>query len=327
MLQTELRFFEAPFSYHLIDNVLQPLNRTEKRSSQMIDLYEKITSTIIEQLEKGTRPWIKPWTGENQTPFEIPRNISTGNHYRGINIPLLWIAAEAGQYASHEWASFKQWQAAKECVAKGEKGTMIIYYDTFEREQENGEIKKVPFIKASHVFNRCQLVSYDAASVQPPEQKPLVERIAAVDEFVANSKAVVEYRNGGACYVPAKDTIYMPHEQAFIDTEHSTATENFYSTLLHETSHWTGHPGRCNRKLEGRFGSNAYAFEELVAELSAAFLCGKLEISNAPRQDHASYLASWLTVLKEDKKAILTAASEASKVVDYLQTLQQPAPV
>ena len=288
----------------------------------MSDLYDRITTTIIEQLEAGTRPWQKPWTGDNTTPFAIPANGTTGKKYRGINIPLLWIASEAGQYASHEWASFRQWQTQKECVAKGEKGTMIIYYDMLEREQEGGEVKRVPFIKSSYVFNRCQLVSYTPEAVAPKEVEPLVFRAVNTDLFVENTGAIVEHRDGGACYSPMQDRIYMPQVASFIDTQTSTAAENYYSTLLHELSHWSGRPDRCNRKLDGRFGSNAYAFEELIAELSAAFLCAELEITDVPRPDHAAYLASWLTVLKEDKKAILTASSEASKAVDYLQSLQ-----
>lgn len=292
----------------------------------MTDLAQKITDTIIEQLEQGVRPWQKPWNGENSLPFVLPKNATTGNHYRGINIPLLWMAAETGQYASAEWASYRQWMATGEAVAKGQKATTIIYYDTFEKEAENGEVKKVPFIKASYVFNRAQLVSHAPETVQQPEQKPLVERIAAVDEFVANTEAIIEHRKGGACYVPVLDKIYMPYEGDFVDTEHSTATENFYSTLLHEVSHWSGHSDRCNRTLEGRFGSQPYAFEELIAELTSAFLCAALQITNEPRPDHASYIASWVKVLKDNKKAILTAASEASKAMDFLQGLQQAAP-
>lgn len=293
----------------------------------MTDLPQKITDIIIEQLEQGVRPWQKPWTGDNNWPFILPRNASTGRHYRGINIPLLWMASENNQFASPEWASYKQWQASGDNVAEGQKGTMIIYYDTFEKEQEGGETKQVPFIKASYVFNRSQLVSFSPEATPQPEQQQLVERLTAVDEFISNTQAVIHKRStGGACYVPATDSIYMPPETDFIDTEHSTATENYYSTLLHETAHWSGHESRCNRKLEGRFGSQSYAFEELIAELSSAFLCARLEISNTPRPDHASYLASWLKVLKDDKRAILTAASEASKVMDYLQGLQAPVP-
>jgi antirestriction protein ArdC len=287
------------------------------------DLPQKITDIIIEQLERGVRPWQKPWNSANSLPFALPKNASTGNYYRGINIPLLWIASESGQFACPEWASYKQWQAGGENVAQGQKGTMIVYYDTFSKEQEDGELKQVPFIKASHVFNRCQLVSYEQQNSEHPELKSLVERLSRVDEFIANTHATIHQRStGGACYVPSLDRIYMPGEEEFIATENSTATENYYSTLLHETAHWTGHEKRCNRKLEGRFGSQSYAFEELIAELSSAFLCARLEITNEPRQDHASYLKSWLDVLKEDKKAILTAASEASKVMDFLHSLQ-----
>ena len=290
----------------------------------MSDLYEKITATIIEQLEAGTKPWQKPWEGSGSaTPLAMPTNASTGNTYRGINIPLLWMAAENGEYACHEWSTYRQWQEQKESVGKGEKGTLIIYYDTFEKEQDDGDLKKMPFIKCSYVFNRCQLASYTPGSIVPPTPKPLIERIAAVDEFIANTKAIIEHKGNRACYVPAKDKIYMPKAEAFIATEGSTATENYYSTLLHETAHWSGHPTRCNRNLKGRFGSQHYAMEELVAELSAAFLCASLDITNAPRPDHANYLASWLKALKDDKKAIFTAASQAHKATDYLSALME----
>ncbi|WP_118976728.1 ArdC family protein [Taibaiella koreensis] len=286
-----------------------------------LDIHQTVTNTIIAQLEKGTPPWQKPWNAGLVSPYTMPKNVTTGNKYRGINIPLLWISAAAQDFTTQEWASFNQWKAQKEHIARGQKGTMIIYYDTFEREQD-GEIKKIPFVKTSYVFNRCQLTSYTPDAQPQPEPAPLVERIAKVDTFIANTKAIVKHGGNRAFYAPAIDSITMPFQERFIDTATRTATEGYYSVLLHELTHWTGHKSRCDRLGNSRFGSKPYAFEELIAELGSAFLCAELEITNAPKSDHASYIASWLQVLKDDKKAILTAASEATKICDFLQRFQ-----
>lgn len=300
--------------------------RTEKPTDAIksggLDIHQTVTNTIIAQLEKGTPPWQKPWNAGMLTPFTLPKNGNTGKTYRGINIPLLWMSAAAQDFTTQEWASFNQWKEKKESIAKGQKGTLIIYYDTFERENKDGEIEKIPFVKTSFVFNRCQLASYTPEEYQPPEPTPLVERIARVDEFVANSKAIIKHGGNRAFYAPASDSITMPFQQRFIDTTTRTATEGYYSVLLHELAHWTGHKSRLDRLSNNRFGSKPYAFEELIAELGSAFLCAEMEITNAPKSDHASYIASWLDVLKNDKKAILTAASEATKICDFLQGFQ-----
>lgn len=288
----------------------------------MRDLHKQVTDSIIAQLEAGTAPWRKPWQGGSSVPFTCPVNATTGKKYRGINIPLLWGSTDAQGFVTHEWATFKQWQAADEMVKKGEKGTLIVFWSTFEKETENGT-EEIPFLKSSVVFNRCQLKSFDAAAFVPAEKPNPVQAVALADEFIINTQAAINHNgNGRAFYRPSTDEIYMPVKESFIGTDTQTPTEAYYATLLHELSHWTGHKDRCDRQMGKRFGDNAYAMEELIAEMSAAFLCAELGIADAPRADHANYLADWLKVLKEDKKALLTAASQASKANDFLIALQ-----
>ena len=302
------------------DRKKQTATPKERRTPK--DIQQHVTDTIISQLETGTLPWQKPWEDNGLTgnPFALPKNVTTGNAYRGINIPLLWIAADQNNYPTQEWASFKQWQVQKQQVAAGQKGTLIIYYDTFEKEAESGEVEKIPFIKASYVFNRCQLQGYVPEEQPASEERPLMQRLSAVDGFLANTGANIIHSGNRACYSPSTDTIWMPEESRFIKTETSTAQESYYSTLLHELGHWSG--PRLNRDQKGKFRSKSYAHEELVAELGSAFLCAELEITNTPRPDHASYLASWLKVLQDDKRAIFQAASEASRACDYLRRFQ-----
>lgn len=291
------------------------------------DIHQQVTDTIIQQLKAGTIPWHQPWVTHRNgvgapIPFKIPHNSTTGNKYRGINIVLLWNAAVNNGFCTSEWASYKQWQDKKEQVKGGEKGTMIVYYDTFEKEVD-GEIEKIPFIKASHVFNRSQLSSFQPEEAPAPEiVKPVFERLAHVEEFVANTRAIIQHDEPKAYYSPFFDHINMPEPDLFIPTATRTAKEAYYSTLLHELTHWSGSPKRLNRTKGKRFGDQNYAAEELVAELGACFMCAELEIEPTIKGDHASYIDNWLSVLKKDKHCIFTAASEASKAVDYLQGLQ-----
>ena len=278
------------------------------------DIHQQVTDTIIRQLEDGIIPWQRSWVSR------LPQNGVTGNRYRGINTVLLWGAAADNQYTSNEWASYKQWGGKGEYIRKGERGNMIVYADAFEKEVD-GEIKRIPFLKQSVVFNRCQLASYDQAEAET-EKKPLVERIATVDDFIANTFAELRHHEGDAYYVPGEDKIYMPHPASFIDTAACSATENYYTVLLHELTHWTGHSKRLNRKIRNRFGNDAYAEEELVAELGAAFMTAEFDIVQPEKSDHSGYIASWLKVLKNNKQFITAAASEASKAVDFMKELQ-----
>lgn len=295
--------------------------KTETTSSRQ-DVYQMVTDTIVQQLEAGTVPWHRSWQGGPDANFAMPLNATTGKDYRGINILLLWSANIAKQYNTNEWASFKQWNSKGETIRKDEKGSLIVKYDTFEVERDD-EIKKIPFLKSYRVFNRCQLASYNPEAKEPSEPKQsLVERIKHVDGFIKNTKARISFDGTNPCYRPATDSIHMPIDADFLPTAGATATENFYAVLTHELTHWTGHTTRLDRKIKNRYGNELYAGEELVAELGAAFLCASLQITNHPKPDHASYIASWLQAMKEDKYAITAAASAASKAVDYLNALQ-----
>jgi antirestriction protein ArdC len=286
------------------------------------DIQQLVTDSIIGQLEAGTIPWQKPWKDNGPSSFCLPKNAVTGKSYNGVNIILLWGSSIEKQYASNEWASFKQWQSKNEFVRKGEKGSFIVYADSFEKEVED-EIKKIPFLKYSVVFNRCQLASYEPENInQDNDKKTLVERIAAVDDFIGNTLAVIEHREGGAYYDTVNDKIVMPSETLFLETERCSATENYYATLLHELTHWTGHAKRLNRKIKNKFGNDAYAEEELIAELGAAFLSAGFGIASPEKKDHANYIAHWLKTLKGNKQFIISAASEASKAVGYMKELQ-----
>lgn len=287
------------------------------------NIHQQVTDTIIAQLEAGTIPWQQPWTGSDNRLLTIPKNFTTNKSYRGINILLLWGASITHNYTSDEWGSFLQWQGKKEAIRKGEKGSMIVYYDTLEKENQDGEIENIPFLKTSVVFNRCQLASYTPEEKTVAEnKKSLVERFDTIDQFVNNTKAVIKHEGFGACYMNTSDTIYMPEPDSFIDTENCTATEGYYGTLLHELLHWTGHEKRMKRTFGRKFGDRPYAEEELVAELGSAFLCSGFEITKEPPKHHASYIAHWTKVLQENTHCIIAAASQASKAIDYLHTLQ-----
>lgn len=285
------------------------------------DLHQHVTDTIITQLEAGTVPWHQPWQGESRLPG-LPQNSATGKKYQGINILLLWSAAIQHHFPTQDWATFKQWNQKKESIRKGEKGNLVVYYDVMEKEVD-GEVQEIPFLKSSVVFNLCQLASY-----QPDEPKPIpdtvtaMENIFRVDDFVRNTKAIVEHKGDKAFYVPSLDKIWIPECERFTGSETCTATEGYYSTLLHELTHWTGHEKRLNREKTKTFSDDIYAVEELVAELGAAFLCAQFDIGLLPKGDHASYISHWLKILKENKKCIFKAASEASKAVGFLHGLQ-----
>lgn len=297
-------------------NQTKPVSKTSGK-----DLYQQVTDKIISYLETGCAPWHKPWKGGELHPFRLPVNGITGKPYQGINILLLWGASLEKEYASNEWATLKDWNKRKEQIAKGQRGNLIVYYDTFEKEVD-GELKKIPFLKSSIVFNKAQLASYEPDQEPTWEPCPVPQMVAQADKFIENTKITIKENGYKACYVPSKDEIYMPYKNSFINTDKLTSTEAWYCTLAHELIHSTGHENRLNREFGKRFGDNKYAVEELTAELGAAFLCATLEITNVPKQEHANYINHWLDILKSDARAILTVTGAASKAVEYLKQLQ-----
>lgn len=274
-------------------------------------VYETVTNAIIEELEHGVVPWVRPWkTGVSP----LPHNVISQRPYRGINILLLWAAASAKGYASPAWLTFRQAQHIGGSVRKGERGTAIVYASSTkktEKNEEDVEIKKtIHFLRFYFVFNVEQSVGIPDALYAIPKSTPPDERLEQAETFISRIGATIRHGGDSAYYDPGKDMIVLPARDAFESVEHYCATS------LHEHIHYTGHRTRLNRDLSGRFGAEAYAAEELIAELGAAFLAAHLKIKGELR--HASYIASWLELLRRDRKAIFTAASAATKAAEYL---------
>lgn len=291
------------------------------KSSGKFDVHQEITNRIIEALESAGEFQL-PWIKNNGGSFARPVNIASKRPYNGINVLSLWVSAQAYDYPSNFWGTYRQWQARGCQVRKGEKSSLVVFYKTLQVEQQNeqpGEPENGErmFATASWVFNAAQVEGFDTAEQELPNQ-PAFDPIATAEAFANATKAVITEDGDKACYIPSQDIIRMPERRRFIGSTTTTPSEAFYSTLCHELVHWSGAKSRLDRDLSGRFGSDSYAVEELVAELGAAFLCGDLGLAPEPRVDHASYIKSWLTVLKNDKKAIFTAASKASQAANWL---------
>ncbi len=297
---------------------------TDSTSSRQ-DIYSRVTAQIVAELEKGVRPWIKPWHAEHAAG-RITRPLRhNGQPYSGINILMLWAAATAQGYIAPIWMTFKQAIELGAHVRKGEKGSPVVYASTLTRTDADGDTgedstREIHYMKAYTVFNVEQIDGLPAhyhAKVEPKFNPPA--RIEHAEKFFAATRADIRHGGNQAYYAISHDYIQMPPFECFRDAE------SFYQTLGHETIHWTRHEKRLARDFgRKRFGDEGYAVEELVAELGAAFLSADLELTPEVRDDHASYLASWLKVLKDDKRAIFTAAAHAQRAVDFLHSLGSP---
>ncbi len=284
---------------------------TEKR-----DVYARVTAQIIQSIEQGVGSWRMPWHTTGTYAFS-PINVSSRKPYRGINTVCLWAAAQAKGYERGEWATYQQWQDRGAQVRKGEKATTVVFWkfanESGESQDDGSETpagrSRLLFTRGYSVFNAAQVDGYTPKN-DPEASMP--DRIAHADAFFTAVGASVRHGGNEAFYSPASDHIQMPPLGAFAE---SIA---YYSVLAHEHTHWTAAAARCDRQLGKRFGDNAYAAEELIAELGAAFTCAHLGLSTEPRPDHAQYLQSWLKVLKADSKAIFTAASKAQQACDWL---------
>ncbi len=285
------------------------------------DVYESTTAAIVRAIEEGAGTWRMPWLAEG---LAFPMNPTTGKRYRGGNVLTLWITALDRDYPAGEWATYKQWASIGAQVRKGEKGTGALF---FARKEDNDattseEDKRARFIANRFVvFNAAQVEGYTPRVTQ----RDTFEQIERAEQFFAAIGAQVEHRNEGrAYYRPSDDVIVLPPFVTFTDAP------SYYGTSAHEHAHWTGHASRLARTYGERFGDDAYAVEELTAELSAAFTCAALGISPTPRPDHAAYLAHWLQVLKSDARALHSIASKAQAATDYLTQAagltEEPAP-
>ena len=285
------------------------------------DVYQEITDQMIAMIEAGTRPWSKSWNGS--TAPNIPLR-STGVPYRGINILSLWVAAMTKGYASPHWLTFKQALALGGCVRKGEKGSIVVYANKIvvddakgDQGRERGEEGKrqVAFLKRYTVFNAEQI---DGIEASYPAPAPIIiatnpdERDAELDALFGCVPVTLRHQGSQPYYQPSGDHVVMPE---FADFHTS---DDYYSTLAHELCHATGHVDRLARPSLISTKREDYAREELVAELGAAFISGAIGIKLHDRQDHAAYLANWLQALRNDKRAIFTAATQAQAAADWL---------
>jgi len=280
----------------------------------MNDITQQVTDRIIAELEAGAAPWVKPWRADSSAD----KSIVTGKAYQGVNRLLLGMSSMAQGFSSPYWATFKQWSDRGASIRKGSKGTQIIFYSPISRtikDQVTGEEEDVSYavLKSFYVFNSEQV---DGAEVPAPAAAPDQFQIdAAAEAFIVGTGARISHGGDAAFYAPGPDRIQLPHKTAFQDPA------SYYATAFHELAHWTGHDSRLDRKLSGKFASPSYAFEELVAELSAAFLCQDHGISGELR--HAGYIGSWLKACREDKRAIFRAAALAQKASDFLHAQQK----
>ena len=298
------------------------------------DLYQRITDRIAAAIEAGAGTWQMPWhPSADGTAPRLPVNAATGKPYRGVNTVVLWATAQAEGYPSAVWATYRQWAELGAQVRKGEQSSPVVFWKINGPDEgedggtggggdggaagEDGADGCRPrvFARGYSVFNAAQVDGY-AAPALPMLPEP--ERIGHAEAFFAALGADIRHCGNRACYVPSLDQVRMPPFPAFRDAV------AYYATLAHEATHLTGHPSRCARNLRGRFGEEAYAAEKLVAELGAAFLCADLELTPEPRLDHAAYVASWLKVLRGDKRAIFTAAAKAQQAADWMHA-RQPA--
>jgi antirestriction protein ArdC len=276
------------------------------------DKYDAVTARIIEQLEAGCAPWVRPWVTTGVS--DMPTNIVSERHYRGANVLNLWMTQTACAYPTAEWLTFKQSRELGGSVRKGEHGTPVFYASAFERSDEtSGEerVRSVRFLKVFTVFNVAQCDNLPerptVAALSP------MERIARADDFVRAIGADVRHGGDAAFFSPSTDSITLPLPEAF------NAPELYYATNFHEHGHWSGAAHRLNRQFGKRFGDGAYAAEELVAELTSAFLCAELAIPGQLR--HPEYIAHWVSILKGDTQAIWTASARASEAAVYLARL------
>lgn len=279
------------------------------------DVHQEVTDRIVAALEAGTAPWVKPWNGS----AGFPVNATTNKGYNGVNVFLLWLTEGAMGYGSSRWLTFKQAKAAGGSVRKGEKGTGIVFFNwrEYEDKANPGKKKKIPLLRFYTVFNvdQCDGLSDKVmGKIATGDALPESARIERAERYLAavsKSMGITPTRHGArACYIPSLDEIKLPPFASFVDAAAA------YSTEAHEFAHATGHAKRLNRDLSGSFGSESYAAEELVAEMTSAFVCAQLGL--AGKLQHPEYIGNWIKVLKGSNRALFTAASLAKRAHAYL---------
>jgi antirestriction protein ArdC len=291
------------------------------------DIYATITAKIIAAIEANPGAPVLPWHRGGFQPT-IPTNAATGNDYRGVNILSLWITALERGYQSGTFATYKQWAALGAQVRKGESATPIVFYREIERTRDtqkpatSEDPETIRMARGYWVFAAEQVDGFSLPATLAPNP---IERIAIADAYVTATGAAIKVGGAQAYYRPSTDTIHMPDEARFYGEDQRSRSVAFFQTLAHELAHWTSPEKRLNRQLGKRFGDDAYAAEEIVAETAACFLCARLGIAPEPHPDHAKYLGHWLRVMKADSRAMFAAAAKAQEAVTYLDGFQSAA--
>ena len=286
------------------------------------DLYARVTQSIVIELQAGVRPWTRPWSTEHLAGSVSRPLRHNGQPYSGVNVLLLWLESIHHGFTSPTWMTFRQALALGGHVRKGEHGATVVYANRITRTESGDDgqdiERQIPFLKAYTVFNVDQVEGLPGHFYAAAEPKlDAAQRIGHADAFFATTGADIRHGGNQAYYALQPDYVQMPPFECFEDPE------AYYATLAHECTHWTRHPSRLDRDFgRKRWGDDGYAREELVAELGAAFLCADLGLELQPRPDHASYIASWLEVLKDDKRFIFTAAAHAQRAADHLHSRQ-----
>ena len=284
-----------------------------------MDIRQVITDKIIAMLEKGGNEACSRWTKAAHRGF--PRNGKTGDTYRGVNVLILWNEAIERGYGSNVWMTYKQATDVGAQVRKGEKAVMCAYFEMVKRKgdqvdladsAEDGKGGFFPMCKPFWLFNVAQIDGLPESLTTSAGEDQIFTPIEGAEKLLVASGATIIFGFDGAFYSPSKDQICLPARERF------TTPENYYATAIHELTHRTGHPSRLNRQFGKRFGDDAYAFEELVAELGAAFVVGHLGFVDATIENHAAYVDTWLRVLKNDKTAIFTASKQACLAYDFI---------
>lgn len=283
------------------------------------DIAQEITDRIVELLEQGVMPWVAEQ--DTTSAGSIPVNAASGNAYNGLNIINLWIAQHKQGFGSNQWMTFKQARDAGGMVRKGEKGTLAIFYKTLEKETDKTDssgqavVEKIPMLRSFTLFNLDQIDGVEHLNVEAQRPRYDFTPIEIGERMIKASGVPLSHGGVTPFYRPSTDSITMPARDRF------PISEDYYAVYAHELVHATKHRDRCDRKpYESKLARGPYAFEELVAELGATFVSAHIGL---PRvlDNHASYIADWLSVLKEDKRAIFKAAAQAQKATDWI--LQQ----
>lgn len=297
---------------------------SRKEEGSRVDVYTRITERIVEELERGVRPWVQPWKAANMAGRVTRPLRHNGQPYTGMNVLLLWSEAMARGFRSSIWMTFRQAAELGAHVRKGESASTVIYASRFTRTETDAfgeEVERdIPFLRSYGVFNVEQIEDLPEHYYRRPEPPAdPIRPIEHAERFFANTKAVIRHGGNQAYYAPLTDHIQMPVLASFRDPESHVAV------LAHESVHWTAHSDRVGRDLS-RYSKDKTdrAREELIAEIGSALVCADLAIvpELEPRPDHARYVASWLTVLANDKRAIFQAAAHAQRAVAYLHSLQ-----